>query len=298
VEKQPLQRRSLPLKRKRRRRRRNTIWLHPDEKINLSVNRAKNLKVYLDNSLIWDSTRNSFSIAGDNFQLGDQHKLTIEQFTYSGTNSLADKLNLEFTSYLDNFILKVDTNRATPQILSVSEDNGSLNIFWELYTRGDFQKYILMDDGATIFGKTSNQKQSSFTYNNYVGQPLNFRLMTNRGASCCGLYGENAGILKSTFFQYKSSYTPNFQIITNSDVYFLEWQIPAFFKNINTLKISLDGSEIGTTSNSSQTSIPLEFEPIQGQEYRFIIKFASYPDADHDNRIEENYISDKVVCCN
>lgn len=276
----------------------DTIWLDPQEVVKVLLSEAIAISVYLDGNLYREIDDSKFNLDGSLFNNEDLFELVTEQQTKSGTNSLADRLGQEFVTYTDTFLLKIAENRPTPQVLSIVETDGTLEISWEQYTRGDFHRYILIDRGANIFASIDNQNQTTFTYDHYVGQNLNFRLFTNRGAFCCGLYGENQGILKSSFVEFVPAYVPNFTLTKVEDDFILSWDPLPYYKNVNSVSVERQGGDrIGAISDATKTSITLNFEPIEGEEYRFFLITSSYPDPENDFTTS-NYEFGEVRCCN
>ena len=128
-----------------------------------------------------DTSRQLTNFSGTiNYDPGTAEKylaMTIRVSTNSGTNSLADKNNIERIVYERSWVLNINTLNPDkgPDITSISAADGSLKISWQKYNKANFAGYSVYRSGVIIVN-IQDADISSMMDLSYVGGHTTYRV--------------------------------------------------------------------------------------------------------------------------
>ena len=131
-----------------------------------------------------DTIRQLTNFSGTiNYDPGTAEKylaMTIRVSTNTGTNSLADKNNIERIVYERSWVLNINTINPDkgPDITSINAADGSLKISWQKYNKANFAGYSVYRSGVLI-ANIQDADISSMMDLSYVGGHTTYRVAIN-----------------------------------------------------------------------------------------------------------------------
>jgi hypothetical protein len=229
---------------------------------------------YINRSLVTSGEGNRFHLHGTDFEDGYQEVIII-QYAKSGTNSLRDRLHLEYISSADTFtVLPFDNPPPVPSINSITEEDGTVVVRWDIYEGNGFQGYQVLRTyskekyadkyKSNIIDRLSTQWNDSLN----VGRDASYNLQIDLG----GAY------IDSEKYNFESAYTPNFQISENSGSFILSWDKPPFYKNISYYVLNRESDILSDSIEGKQISHNLYFRPKFGEVFDYRLTAYSYTD--------------------
>jgi len=251
----------------------DTIWIATDlgggVAIRLSNNPIYGFEANI-NGVAYASNQDglaSFSIGQGTITPGN-HRLMIRQFVKSGTGSLADQLDAELAAFENNYVLSVGPISYDPQI-SISFENGNTTINWNRYSKGDFVSYTLIKSGISpnLYSKVlSDQEQVSSLDSTFIGENVEYWLEVNR-------WGQ---VISSDVFSFASLYHPDMRLAAlPGGGTKIEWNLPPFYNNIESISIALDGNLVSSTIPPTATSFDIADNIAFGDPKRLAIGLSS-----------------------
>jgi hypothetical protein len=217
----------------------DTLWLAGAERLQLTFSGIKvyGFEIRIGEELIASSEQNEpFYLEAKGRALG-AHKLNLKVFVPAGTQSLADKLQAEYAAYNANIVLMItDPSTFKPEITSIIQKDGTVELKWKRYNGGNFQGYEIRkykpgygyaDPYRTI--KVTDQSQTTVNDTAYVGGPIWYAIAVNRA----GTY------IKSQDYKITFPYNPKMELsATANGKTRLTWQKPPYYNNIRSIKIT------------------------------------------------------------
>ncbi|MGC3945727.1 MAG: hypothetical protein QM762_14600 [Chryseolinea sp.] len=255
----------------------DTLWLASSAYLDIQNGVVYDYEASVDGEVVrpYSQGRERFVLEKGNTQPG-VHQLEIIQRVKSGTNSLADKAEVEYVEYKKAYVLMIGDPNFVPEITSVKVVNGTLRIEWKAFTQGNFDGFILRKYSG--FGymaqrefKINDQKSNHFIDSTFVGGDVRYDLQVNQG-----------GLFKNS--PSKSIYVPYLSNLTLSRVsegrLKLSWNTPPLIKNVDHFSISIGREILQDNIAPSTRSIEFNGTALFGETKSYYIEMdAKIPDA-------------------
>jgi hypothetical protein len=226
----------------------------------------------------------SFKIPIDNIPDG-VYPLTLEMYTSSGTNSIADVVGAEQVVFSRTWVAFIDRSEPQPvTFTSIQPSNGTLKIEWTKYRQYNFQfykieKYCMSEDNGYELcwsRELFDQQITGINDENYIGGAVRYEIFVvggNRASS-------------RTQHQYEYPYNPSFTAKLRYDVsqsIEISWRpVPAIFsRNFVAYTVVSSGSTNATYSKLGIKDTTLTFPsklsmtPYPSQDLYVKLKFAA-----------------------
>lgn len=177
--------------------------------------------------IVYDGTslENVFYINPEDFGNGT-YTLTLSLKVQSGTGSLADKMVAEHVIVWKQITVIIDITPPAPvEITKIDSTNGTLTLYWEPYTKWNFQSYTVRkycsgnDSYPCELFVINTKETNSWTDQNYVGGDVYYNLEIKAANQT------HYGNLKHFRWTPDSYFT-----MENGKVYF-HWDKPFFVQN-------------------------------------------------------------------
>jgi hypothetical protein len=210
----------------------DTIFLYPEKIINFrfssSNQEIKIVRFVIDNEpdFTVNSNNGTFDLTFGTLSDG-VHKLVLEVYTASGTNSIAELIGAEAFLFTKSWTIIVDRSYSSRTRASAS--NGYLKLTWPKYRDYDFQEYIISRElsynNEVVIKRL---KTTEFIDSSYVGE----------GASYIVRVDNQKEKLLDWGHVELSRELPEMKLMpTESDPFILKWGKSKYYNAVDTIKL-------------------------------------------------------------
>lgn len=233
----------------------DTVFLDGTVSLRFANGEVYGYEVLIDGQSILSGNSNSdFKLKQGEREPGN-YQLTLIHHAKAGTGSLADKVGAEYATYKNEYILHVGPKTFQPEITSISVQDGTVQIQWKPYGRGDFQSYSIHKydnfySGGAPYRElvVKEQEQTSLVDSTYVGEWVDYTLTVNNGRK-----------LSTKKFGFYFKYEPQLELNKTAEGRLrLSWHKPPFHKNVRDYSVK-KGDELIREGISPET-LSVEFE--------------------------------------
>jgi hypothetical protein len=238
----------------------DTLWMSPSEELYLSFEGSVlyGSKIEINGNTVISESSSRHRIQGKDLTIG-VNRILATQYVKSGTRSLGDIVGAEAAAYVQPLVIIVSNDPPfVPAFTSIEIKDGSLQLQWEPYKRGDFYSYEIRKYDQFVDSYAAHrdliitdQQQTSLADNTYAGGFVPYVLRVYRG-----------GTYYSSEIQYVDiPYEPAFRIVPlGGGRSRVSWNQPPFYKGIAAMTLTIGLTELYQGIPADQTSMEIQYD--------------------------------------